>query len=654
MPWTWGRLQRAGAVALVVLSSAVALGNCARSDAVPFLWPDSGPGWWMAPGPVNAELQQWGREAAPRTRFSRRFTLDAAPAQAEVEVRALGSFVLRVNGTEPPDARGDGRNWRRVRRVDVAPLLRAGENELAVEVENRHGPALLSLRARWIAESNGWPEGFEVEQDGRPLGRAVVADDTRRNPASLAVETPAQGLVRSAPTLALLALLGALAFEAGRRWLSPAGLAGLPGAALMLACLAWAWLFVAKIVRIPLFVGFDARHHLAYVDFLRERLAVPLATDGWSTFHPPLFYALAALLAPLGASALHALPWIGGLGSVFVTHSLAQRLYPGDARVGLLAVLFAAALPVNLYSSAYFGNESFHALLAGLALLAGVDALLAERTRAAQAALLGLWLGLAALTKFTALAIAPVALFFLACKLVAIERAEPARTARRVALCAGVLLAVCGWYYARNVVHFGTPIAGNWGRLAGSHTWWQQPGFHTPAWYLHFGESLRHPYLAGFVSFADGAYSTFWGDGGVAGRVNPDQRHPFWHHDLVSATYWTGLAGTALLAFGALRWLRRALGDRTAPRERAALSFLLTACYAVAFSLLTLTASLPYFAQAKGSYALCLIAPLALCFADGAARVDALLAARGAHQIRSIFAALLALVLGTAFLGYAA
>jgi hypothetical protein len=322
----------------------------------------------------------------------------------------------------------------------------------------------------------------------------------------------------------------------------------------------------------------------------------------------------------------------------------------------MFAVLFAAALPVNLYSSAYFGNESFHALLTGVALVAGVDALRAERTSRAQAALLGLWLGLAALTKFTALAIAPVALFFLACKLVAVERADAARAVRAVGIAAGVFLAVCGWYYARNWIHFGVPIAGNWGRLAGSHVWWQQPGFHTPAWYLHFGEALQHPYLAGFVSFADGVYSTFWGDGGVAGRVNPDQRHGFWHHDWVSATYWVALAGTALLAAGAWRALRRALGFAApaSARERAALSFLLTACYAVVFSLALLTASLPYFAQAKGSYALCLVGPLAVFFADAAARSDAALAARGWHPARSVLAGLLAAVLGACFLGYAA
>jgi hypothetical protein len=647
----WGRLQRAGAVALVVLSCGAALARCAGSDELPFLLPDAGPAWWMPPSPVGAELMQWGRERAPVVRYAARVELASPPERAELALRAFGAFTLRVNGAVPEGGRGDGRRWRRLRRVEIAPLLREGTNEIAVEVENRHGPALLSLSLAGLGAALG-PGDFELTQDGRALGRAIRADDTRRNPASLAVETPAQGLAAAALPLGALFAAGAAGWLLARRWLGSAG-AALPGAALGVACLAWAWLFTAKIVRIPLFVGFDARHHLAYVDFLREQRAVPLATDGWSMFHPPLFYALAALLEPAGHAALRVLPWISGLGSAFVAHSLAQRLHPGDWRVAVLAVLFAAALPVNLYSSAYFTNESFHALLAGIALVACVDALLAPRASARQAAWLGLTLGLAALAKYTALAIAPVALFFLALKLVAVERAPLARAAGRVGLAAAVFCGVAGWYYLRNWIELGTPVAGNWGHLPGDRAWWQQPGFHTPAWYLGFGEALRHPYLAGFVSFWDGLYSTFWGDGGVGGRVNPEQRHNFWHHDLVSAAFLTGLAGSALLAAGALRALRRAFRDPD-PRMRAALSFLWTACYAVLFSLFWLSLALPYFAQAKASYALALVAPLSLAFADAAARVDAALAARGAIAARAAFAGLLTALLGGLFLGYAA
>ncbi|HEX5064678.1 MAG TPA: hypothetical protein VFY49_01065, partial [Myxococcota bacterium] len=127
----------------------------------------------------------------------------------------------------------------------------------------------------------------------------------------------------------------------------------------------------------------------------------------------------------------------------------------------------------------------------------------------------------------------------------------------------------------------------------------------------------------------------------------------FWQYDFVSSAYLLGLVATALLAAGAGLSLRRAFRDAD-PHVRAALSFLLTACYAVAFSLLALTASLPFFAQAKASYALCLVAPLSLFFADAAARIDDGLAARGATAARAGFAGVLAALLGGLFLGYAA
>ena len=648
----WGVLQRAGAVALVALSCAAAVARCAFSDRVPYLIADAGPGWWMADVPVSADLMQWGRDRVPVTRFARRVELASPPEHARLRLRALGAWRVQVDGRPVPDGESDGSGWRRLRELELAPLLPAGGHEIAIEVENAHGPALVSFELLGLGAPLG-PADFDVSEDGRALGRPIPADDTRRSPASLHVETPAEAIARAAPALLALFAAGSIGFALARRRLDARAVAALPGVALAVATLAWAWLYTAKIVRIPLFVGFDARHHMAYVDFVRERHAVPLASDGWSMFHPPLFYALAAWVSPLGASALRVLPWISGLGLVFVAHSLATRLRPGDGRVGMLAVLFAAVLPVGLYSAAYFTNETFHALLGGVALVAGVDALLAPRTSALQSAWLGLSLGLASLAKFTALALVPVALFFLACKLAAVERARAARTLGLPALAASVWLAVCGWYYARNWMVFGTPVAANWGDLSNGMAWWQQPGFHTSAWYLRFGESLSHPYLAGFRSFWDGVYSTVWGDGGVGGRVDPAQRHGFWQYNYVSSAYLLGLFATALLAAGAWLSLRRAFRDAD-PRVRAALSFLLCASYAVGFSLLVLTASLPYFAQAKGSYALCLAPVLSLFFADAAARLDDALAARGATIARAAFAGLLTALLGGFFLGYAA
>jgi hypothetical protein len=649
----WGWVQRAGALLLVAGSLLVAALDTWRSPEVAFLAPAGGAPWIMARTPVSAGLEQWGRAEPPVTLYSRSLELARVPGEVRLEVRALRAFELRVNG-RVAGASGEDPDWRRYREIDVAPLLRVGANELQVAVRHRHGPALLSLRSEGLAPALRSDGSWRVSLDGRPLGAAVPASDTRPNPAALAVETPLEALAQRGSLLLGLGALGALLAAGWRRRAGASAAAALPLAALVLASVAWAGLALAKGLRLPLLVGFDARHHLAYVEFVREQWAVPLATDGWSMFHPPLFYVLAAGVASLGEGAMRLLPWIAGLGCVVTARSLAARLHPGEPRVAALAVLFAAALPVNLYSAAYFTNETLHAWLASLALLATVDALLAPRITPRHAALAGLWLGLAALTKFTALALAPVALFFLGCKGLAVERVSVARVAQRVGLAALVLIAVAGAYYARNVVHFGTPILGNWGRMPGvDHAWWQQPGFHTLAYYTGFGESLRHPYLAGFASFWDGVYSTFWGDGGIAGRVFPADRHGFWSYDFMSAGYALALPASALLAVGLWGALRAACADPS-PHRRAALSFLLTVCYAVGFSLAFLTLRLPFFAQAKASYALCLIAPLSVFFAVGVARTDDLLARVAGTPAQLAFAGLVSAMLGCFFLGFAA
>ena len=91
----------------------------------------------------------------------------------------------------------------------------------------------------------------------------------------------------------------------------------------------------------------------------------------------------------------------------------------------------------------------------------------------------------------------------------------------------GAELAVAGWFYVRTWMELGQPVVGNWNAPGEGRVWWQQPGFHTPAYLTGFGQALVHPYLSGFHSFWDGLYSTLWGDGYLGGRVLPSQRHPF-------------------------------------------------------------------------------------------------------------------------------
>jgi hypothetical protein len=229
-----------------------------------------------------------------------------------------------------------------------------------------------------------------------------------------------------------------------------------------------------------------------------------------------------------------------------------------------------------------------------------------------------------------------VAGFFLLTKLVAVEGASRKQVAARLVLLAAPPVVLAGWFYARNIVLFGDPLIANWGDMPGpTLKWWQQPGFHTAAFYSSFGESFSHPYLSAFRSFWDSLYSTLWGDGGIGGRVNPADRHSFWNYGFMSAAYLMAIPASIFAAAGALRCVGRAFRD-TDVRRRAAFSFLVTFNYAVAFGLIYMSLRLPYFAQAKASYGLVVMAPLSLFFADGMLWLDDFLRDRGIPLARAV------------------
>ena len=636
---------------VVVLPLGLVVARCSFSPEIPFVQPGPDAPWVMAPRPVSAALEQWGRSEVPVTSFVHRIERTGSEP-VRLRVRALRGFAVSVNGSEV--ARDDGARWREPRVVDAAPWLRPGANEIRVDVARATGPALLEVRAEGAPElASG--AGWQVRIDGEPIGAAIPADDTRRNPAALSVETPLEAGGRVAVAWALLFALGAGGWLLVRRGVG-GHTAWLPAVALALAAAGWIFVFATKAARIPAAVGFDARHHLYYAGWIREKLALPLATDGWSTYHPPLFYALSALVLPASGepvgAALKLLPFLGGFGVVLASFLLARRLEPDDAGAQLLAVGFAAVLPVNLYSAAYFSNEPLHAGLAALALWLGADALLCERLGGRRVALLGLVLGLTALTKFTAVLLLPVCAVLLAARVFAIDRAGAARAVAVAGALVGVVALVAGWFYARSWILLGDPLLGNWNLPGEDQRWWQQPGFHTPAYYARFGEALLHPYLAGFHSFWDSLYSTFWGDGFIAGRTDPARRHDFWSYDFMSAGYLAALPATPLLFVGAMRALHLAVTDPD-PRRRAAHALLLLCVWSIALAFLTLTLRLPFFAQAKAAYLLPVAPALAVWFALGTRALDDALARRGWTAARAALAGWCVLCAGTLFLGFA-
>ena len=227
-----------------------------------------------------------------------------------------------------------------------------------------------------------------------------------------------------------------------------------PRAIFALAAMQYVW----NSARVTPLSGYDSAGHAAYALTLLEEGRFPHPLEGWSTFHPPVYYTILAALwratSGLGASgqliAGRLLSALSMLVAAAVLHRvLRQRgTEPITASVAVAIALF---LPATQLAATTLGNEALGVAFASLA-LPSVMALQRDPTDGRSAVLAGLCAGLALGTKFTGLFVA------CACLVPFLRRDLTASAWRAAAL--GVLAAslVAGPIYLRNLWLTGSPI----------------------------------------------------------------------------------------------------------------------------------------------------------------------------------------------------
>jgi len=402
---------------------------------------------------------------------------------------------------------------------------------------------------------------------------------------------------------------------------------------------------VAAAVRIhnaltfPSLRGYDGFGHFTYVWYVSETWRVPLATSGWSFFHPPLYYALMAALWKALAGIdpllrLHVgtlLMGLLGLTHAAVSYVIVRRYFPGDRLIHLLAPGLVLFIPVHIYSAPFLGNEGLSAALCSVSLLALLAVL--ARPSLARSLGLGLALGLAMLAKFSSFAVLLGALG--AIGLQALVRSRLRTGARTIAVVGAVMLAVCGWYYARGVTLYGTPFKLSRDEFMVRHVESEQPQaartlleyvtfdpliFRRPSWPRGFSPSAdlhpggAHRWLR--ESVWTGVYANAWFDG-FGGWVVPPVTESEIARRAGQILLCLGVVPTAITLLGlcaAVGRLRRCGFDET-------IVALLLVFVAMTASFVLTTRAIPIPAIVKATYFMPVSVAFSFWFALGLSRL---------------------------------
>ncbi len=208
-------------------------------------------------------------------------------------------------------------------------------------------------------------------------------------------------------------------------------------------------------------VGFDFNAHWPYIDYIVSRHALPPMEFNTATYHPPLYYLLCAQLIRAGLD-VGALGWMAailGIVRLSVTWVGLERWLPESRLARVIALATAAVIPASLQLDGMISNETLFTLFCALALVAAPSAIRAARTGALGPMVwLTIWLGLALITKVSALVILLAVMGVIALEIVRRRGswAQALRDRARALIVGGLIVgALSGWFFVRNQVLYG-------------------------------------------------------------------------------------------------------------------------------------------------------------------------------------------------------
>jgi hypothetical protein len=593
-------------VALIVIAIplVMALLKMFVTHEVPLLRPEAGARWIKLTEPVN--LRSW--KGTFVVDYRKQFILEKDFPDAVLTVRALRTAQVYLDGqlVSPFDERDDAQNPRYVELRGLMP----GPHELGIAVKNENGPALLMAYCDALGIFTG--PAWETSVDGVNWLPATLAAE--RRPADLSLRFPStieasRALIPVYFPLFVICFFAVLfSRSAQEKYPRLRGTVWSPSRIRWVLLAAWAVLAVNNMSKIPLYIGFDASGHYAYILYIIKKRAIPLATEGWQMFQAPLYYLLSAgflKLLSLFFSAktvsymLRIIPLLCGALQVEMAYRAVRYVFPDRKDLQAMGTIIGGLLPMNLYISQVLGNEPLAGVLSAAAIVLALGILTGEGPLPKKKmVMLGVVTGLGCLTKVTAVLLIP-ALLLVLIYVMSKKKEPPQSIIGGLVMFLGAIAVVSGWYYLRNWMALGRPFVGGW-EISRGIVWWQEPGYRTIQDFISFGRSLTHPLFSALNGFWDSIYSTFWLDG-LNSSVVSYKINPPWNYDFMLSSALLALLPSAGIILGLIMSLRRPWAAH--PGQVFAVY-----CIAVYFAaLLYLYVTVPIYSTAKATYTIGLV-----------------------------------------------
>jgi 4-amino-4-deoxy-L-arabinose transferase-like glycosyltransferase len=638
-------------LAILLFSSLFAFVEMISSNPeIPLLSDNQRAKWIKFSMPVNLGI--W-RDEYHATFFRRSFSISGnQPSEAILTIRAMKLAEVYLDGRLIAPLSAKLEEWKKERIINLSPFLTAGEHELRITVVNRYGPPLLIARSDALSLYSG--EDWEASLDGSAWKPAVAAAKKELPALSRMFPSSGEALLSVSPFLIPVFSLVFLMTLASRTslpvvaWVTEVIL--VPARVRWVLIGLWIVLAINNLYKVPLGLGYDAVFHYEYISYIVKNHRIPLASEGWQMFQPPLYYVISAFFSSVLSHfttsgntvnvLLRTIPLLCGVLQVEVTYRTIKNIFPNRKYLQILGIIVGGLLPMNIYISQFVGNEPLEGLLSAVTVMMSLRLLDSDYSQIPKwyFPALGLVLGLALLAKATPVLLCPPLALFLVHGMLQ-HRIRKPQIAFNLVLVFGIAFAVCGWYYLRNWVEFGKPFVGGWD-LVRNIAWWQDPGYRTIYDFLTFGTSLEYPIYSGINGFWDSIYSTFWMDGYLSSIITFEVRPPWNYGPMISGALLSVVLSAGIL----LGILKTVLLEKY---ENKGKLFAVTCIGIYVAALLYMYLTLPIYATAKATYTIGIIPCYVIVCVNGlglimrntvmAALVNAIIACWGVVVYSSYF-----------------